>query len=365
MMKRSFLYVCAGALALAACTNDEVIAPVENSGIAIGFGTVTGPAASRGAVTFKDILQNSEHEFLVTAYQHGAKEWDTYVNGGINEITTTSDNFVMLNQKVAWNNGAWGYDPVKYWPGKVDGTSYGKVTFFGIGRKIGNTNFTFNATTKRPEYIYTTPAVASNQDDLVADVQFDQSWTEGKVVRFQFGHILSKIGFKAKLAASSYANTTVKVTKLIVGYNNVVTKGTYAFNINSTTANDAWTLSSDKFSPSDTSGDIIKSGGVTVNSTDANSPNPLNADDKFLMLIPQTTTNDGDLIINFTYTIETGSSSKETVTYQACYKIPAREYAKGKAYTYTINFDLKTITFDTTLEVSGWDESTSAIVVGL
>ena len=304
MMKRSFLYVCAGALALAACTNDEVIAPVENSGIAIGFGTVTGPAASRGAVTTANILQdNTSHEFLVTAYQHGNTAWDTYALSNIPEITTTSDNFVMLNQKVAWDNNVWKYDPPKYWPGKVDGTSYGKVTFFGIGRKKGDTTFTFNTTTKKPEYIYTTPAVASEQDDLVANTQFDQKYESDQTkVTFQFGHILSKIGFKAKLQ-NSYANTTVKVTKLIVGYNNVVKKGTYAFNTKSTTANDGWTLSTnDKFSPSDTSGDIIKAGGVTVNSIDVNNLDVLNADDKFLMLIPQPIGND-DLIISFTYVI--------------------------------------------------------------
>ena len=134
MMKRSFLYVCAGALALAACTNDEVIAPVENSGIAIGFGTVTGPAASRVGVTDLNTLKTSSYGFSVSAYTHGNTAW-----GGT--VSTAPD--FMDNEKVAWNSTKWEYDPLKYWPGKVDGNSYGYVTFFGIGGEE-NSKLTIN-----------------------------------------------------------------------------------------------------------------------------------------------------------------------------------------------------------------------------
>jgi hypothetical protein len=345
MIKKVLVSLCVLPLLLTACSKDEVIAPVADSGKAIGFGTVLAPA-SRGAVVDKDALQDPDYGFSVSAYNQGtATTWANYLTAG---LPATGPNF-MNNTPVTWSNTntAWEYDPVKYWPGIVSGGGYGHVTFFGLGG-LDNDDldeaFTYNATSHAPEFVHTTQDAAADQKDLVADVQFDRYWghAEGNPVKFQFKHILSKIGFTAKLAGT-YTGATIKVTSLKVVYatDKVKSKGTYAFNTNATTANDGWTLATPASYLTGESGELVnQTNGVEVNST---SPVPLNEAGKFLMLIPQDVAA-GDLTVVFTYTVTQGSMPAETYP-NVTYSIPAIEYKKGKQYTYNFTFTLNKVEF--------------------
>jgi hypothetical protein len=64
-------------LLLTACSKDEVIAPVADSGKAISFGTVLAPS-SRGADFNKAALQLAANGFKVVAYDQGDESpWST------------------------------------------------------------------------------------------------------------------------------------------------------------------------------------------------------------------------------------------------------------------------------------------------
>jgi hypothetical protein len=257
----------------------------------------------------------------------------------------------------------WKYTPVKYWPGKVDGTNYGRVTFFALGGLAkGDMAITYDASHLPVFSGYTTPAAATAQKDLVAAVKFEQFWSTDKKVSFTFKHILSKIGFTAKLA-NTYPGATVKVTDLQVVYadNKVTNTGTYAFDTTKGATDDAdelgsWTSSSTF--PSDNSGKLFAASDIEVTSIDSDDPDDLNDTDRFLMLIPQTTTDVGDLTVKLTYTITVGT---ETVTYPVAYKIPANTtYAGGTQYTYNFTFTLNPVVFDpANIAVDTWTTSTN------
>jgi hypothetical protein len=354
MIKKVFMCVSVLSLLLTACSKDEVIAPVADSSKAIGFGTVLAPA-NRGAIFNKGALQNPDYGFSVSAYNQGViTDWDGFKG------TLTANPVFMDNTKVTWDNPVWGYSPKQYWPGKINATDYGRVTFFALGGlESDDLTITYNAS-HLPVFEYTTEPAAANQSDLVADVVFNRHWghADGNTVKFTFKHILSKIGFTAQLAEdySGTDNTKVKVTGLKVNYtaDKVKSNGIYAFNTTfgatGSAALGSWTPGSTTLS--DDSEELIISGGVELN-TDASD---LNRDDRFLMLIPQTITDAGDLTVEFTCEITTGTSPNEqTVIYPVFYQLPAIEYVIGKQYTYNFTLTLRPITFDVDVVVA-WED---------
>ncbi|MDR3118219.1 MAG: fimbrillin family protein [Mediterranea sp.] len=353
MVKKHFLYLSVWALTAVACTNDAIINLVENSGQEIGFSTVQ----TRSAVFDKTKLQGTGYGFSVAAYTQGeVTSWSTFMtNPG---LPATPD--FMNNTQVSWSTDKWTYSPIKYWPGKIDGTNYGHVTFFALGgRELTDLTIAYNSTSKVPEYTYTTPATATDQEDLVADVLFDESWSGGKKVKFNFNHILSKIGFTAKLD-KDYADTELKITKLQVEYtaNKVANSGTYTFETNGTTSDAVqgdWATGTTYLSGN--SGELQKTSPAPAALT--TSEVQQNDDTKFLMLIPQGPTTAGDLTVKLTYTIKTGTGTGETVTYPVTYQLPVATYEKGKQYIYRFTLTLNPVEFDTDLTVAAWDNPTT------
>ncbi|MDR1881156.1 MAG: fimbrillin family protein [Prevotella sp.] len=351
-MTKALFYSSMLALALSSCTNDEIASPSENSGEAVSFNTVLGPS-TRGAVFSKTDLQIAENGFFVSAYNTGAQEWTAYT------VPAAPD--FMNNTEVTWSTDKWTYNPVKYWPGKVDGTNYGKVTFFTVAGLASASNaITYNASTYKPEFAYTTDPAAANQKDLVADALFNETWSNGKKVKFQFNHILSKIGFTAKLA-EQYSDATVKIIALQVNYTDskVKNSGVYAFNTNgtnATVAEGAWTTGASYLSGN--SGDL-RAGNtdVTLDNTASPTATTINDAAKFLMLIPQTTASEGDLTVSFTYSVQTGADP--AVLYPVTYKLPATTYVLGKQYTYNFTLTLNPVVFDADLTVEGWEDGSA------
>lgn len=348
------------AMTFVAC-DDEIVNPTEESKQPVDFSTILGPS-TRGATFTKTELEKSENGFSVSAYnQEEQLTWTSYLSsteGGkeAGKLPAPSDEMFMHNTKVTFSTTSWTYSPEKYWPGKVDGENYGRVTFFALGglAKEANT-ITYNATTNAPEFTYTTAAAAADQKDLVADVLFDECWEKDKQVKFQFNHILSRIGFSAVLHEDLHDGTKVFVTNLRVDYadDKVANAGTYAFDLSGTngiTAAGTWTPNTASFL-SGSSGELVGS-NVTVEDTEIR----INDNDKFLMLIPQTTTALGALTVHLMYKIETQDDSEDdTVEYPLTYKLPATLYGLGKQYTYKFILTLNPVVFDVHTTIGEWE----------
>ena len=136
MRKSQFYAVALGFLALASCTDDNLVTTGDElaqleaaEGNAITFGTYmsgtpTTRAGYRGAIT-TDVLKdnNKAKGFGVFAWYTGTKGYGDYNKWSGGSVADIAPNF-MYNQRVYWNNSAgyvtgWGYAPLKFWPNEV------------------------------------------------------------------------------------------------------------------------------------------------------------------------------------------------------------------------------------------------------
>jgi hypothetical protein len=343
---------------MVACTEDTSTGGFETrpSDNAIVFGTFLDKAPQASAaspsgitplasVLTTDGLKASDAGFTVLAYSTGNTAWSDYYS------TAPATPDFMDNQPVTWNTDRWVYTPIKYWPGAVDGTNPDKVSFFGLST-VGGATAT-GVENGNPKIAYTVAATAAAQHDLVADAALDATGADGKV-KFQFDHILSRIGFTAKLAAD-YTPATITVNSLKVYYaaGEVNNSGTYTFNTTTTNTDaDNWELGATYFDEATTgAGDPVFSGAAILTAAATN----LSAPDNFLMHIPQAV-EDGNVYVELDWSLKQ-SSPDLTIPYTTTINLPTVTWAPGKAYTYNFTLALNAVEFDTQIGVNPWGDN--------
>ena len=194
-MKRNLYFVALSAIALASCTNDEVIE--SNPGKAIAFSASTG-MTTRVAATTGETIKNDG--FKVSAY--------TDDEDGMEYISNLLVNYT--------EGGNWGYDGTIFWPAA-------KLNFFSVSPQ--GTNVTFAATDTKIVN-YTINEKAEDQIDLLYAVNMSETRTakDEAPVSINFRHALSQIVFRAK-------NTNKSMKVLIDGVKvmNVNGMGTFTY----------------------------------------------------------------------------------------------------------------------------------------
>jgi uncharacterized repeat protein (TIGR02543 family) len=250
----------------------------------------------------------------------------------------------MYNQPVEWDKdpSEWTYAPIRFWPGKVDGTDYGKISFFAWNADTGAEVSASNVP-GTPTLTYTVLNDYRDQKDLVADVLTDKTVNDSKV-RFAFSHILSRIGFTASLK-EVYPATTVTVTSLIVRYadNAVKSTGIYTFG-DGDHAEGTWQLSDTYMSG--TSGELVKAGGVLLDNTATLQTARVNSDNSYLMLLPQPITAEA-VYIDVSWMVD-------GIVHTKTLPLPAGVWEQGKRYDYNIRVSLTGITLDP-VTVNDWE----------
>ncbi|MDR1500282.1 MAG: fimbrillin family protein [Tannerellaceae bacterium] len=353
------LLVIAIAAIAFSCSNEKVVeAPTDNNDLALSFSTYIGNPTLRASTTDLGILKDNRGGFNVIAWKTDEDDWSATSHEASPDFMPIGTGGTGVS--VLWDNpvtGAWNYSPTKYWPGKYDGTHYGKVTFFGFSSALGTSivsNLAASAIAS-PSFTVTIPNGVDDQKDVIADMLADRTYanTNSGNVKFQFDHILSKIGFSAKLAAV-YTDATVTVTDLTIVYtaNAIKNEGTYTFATNNTQTSN-WTSLTGSMSGD---GYILTSGSITLDNTASLTPSNLSGTDKFLMLLPQTTAK-GNLTAQLTYTVKTGSDPG--IKYYIEAPLPGVTWLPGKEYTYTFNLTLNPVIFDVSTDVNVWANATN------
>jgi hypothetical protein len=355
-MKKVCFLAAAAAFALTSCATSEAVDVESTTGEApIGFGTFLD-RASRGSTAASpkaasldlDGLKNAG--FTVLAYSTGETDWSSYSED------RTNPNF-MDDQPVTWDGSGsvWTYIPLKYWPRKDNATWY-KVTFFAFSTATGAS--ADGQASDNPKIAFTTQDASADQVDLVAAVAPNASGgTNSGKVQFTFNHILSKIGFSAKLAADYGNATAVKVKSLRVYYKSGEVKKEDAYTFSSDNTVSAWASSgTTTFSEITTgAGDQLFSGNEELSSSSAVD---LCSSGTYLMLIPQAL-DAGDMYVELVYDQETTVGSvTDTKTATLKVNMPAITWEPGKQYTYNLLVSLTGVTFDV-LSVSAWADGTS------
>lgn len=340
MKKKLFLgLLAAAAVSFTACQKDEVISemPQDNT---IGFGTYVGRDAMTkvASIDTKNKLQADARGFGVFAHYTSNSEW----NG---TAATFTSNF-MNNEQVTYNT-KWDYSPKKYWPKALTD----KISFLAYYPWIENT------TLNNGEIQFTLSDKIPEQIDLMYNTNetCDNLNKESGVVSFDFGHALSRIGFKASApAATPDANTSITINQVTL---------TFAENTIYTTKN--FNLVTKEWNSSATKETLAKS-FYWKTSAAVNSENPktsgtlqnntftiglaaqaVNDDNSYLMLPPVTGAN---YTITVDYTVTTDGV---TVTNSITTNPANIDLSIGTAYTFNLKIGTNSIEFDVT-SVADW-----------
>ncbi|MDR1881158.1 MAG: fimbrillin family protein [Prevotella sp.] len=331
----------AGVILLSVSCSDENFVK-ESSGGAIAFNTdVTAASELPTRASVADLSKLQIDGFNVSAFSTGTSGWSS-------SGATATPNF-MYAQPVSWNSDHWEYSPLKYWPDKADGTNLGKVSFFAWSPASAGTPSLASAQ-GAPTLTITVTDDNASQVDLIADMLTDKS-RDGGAVNFAFDHLLSRIGFMARLD-EEYADATVQVTSIKIKYigGKVANTGVYTFNTDNT-ASTIWSLTAATASSMTTSdtGDRITESALTLTTANQRA----NDADKYLMLLPQTVQT-GDVKAEVTWTVTT-TNPVATETNTKTLDLPAQVWLPGKRYDYKLVISLTDVVFDNTI-VNPWGD---------
>ena len=210
-MKKAFIFAAAAALALAACSKNEVIETINKvpEEVAIGFSNYTPNAVTKANdsyVSSTTLVTNKQ--FAVYAWQTNHGSWLT-----ANPETPNFMNPAVVTWKDDTTDGDENtYSPLRYWPSGDDPAELSFAAYYPYGG-AGITAPTF--TTGVGTYAFTAQNTPATMVDFcVADVVNDQEYghTNGGsykgTVKFTFKHQLTKVQFKFK-TVSDLENTAV------------------------------------------------------------------------------------------------------------------------------------------------------------
>ena len=302
------------------CSQEEVVSEVTTNQ-AISFDTYVGRnAQTRASVANKTTLEGSTEGFGVFGYYTEDDDWSS----------SATPNF-MYNQQVTYTDGAWGYNPIKYWPD-------GKISFYAYA-PYSESDYTLstNTTTDAPTLTYTMPDDVDDQVDLlISDKKLNQT-IANPVVGFTFYHALSRIGFAIKAETNALDNaTSVKITSITLSgkfaKSDTVTLGTPTPTTPATWGTATLSATEIDYELTD---EMLASASISPTTT----PTSLNSDEGYLMLLPQAyNTTGNELSLTMVYNLETTDTKLDGGKFSATYTCTAEDievnFEPGKAYTF-------------------------------
>ena len=211
MLKHSLPFLLFLPLLLWSCgAADSGVDTPEGEAVPVRFSTYIAQSATTRATgnaplsNITDIASLRAAGFGVFGYYNDNKTYDS---------STDTPNF-MYNQQVTWNNTAWTYSPLKYWPNEhgsdesEDRTDH--LSFFAYAPYLSHDprlNFSANNAPGDPTVTYTTPNDLNQCLDVLYATNTDgkplTDLTRQKVgdkVTFSFHHTMSRLNFNVRAA---------------------------------------------------------------------------------------------------------------------------------------------------------------------
>ena len=344
-MKKIFLLAATAIMILASCTKNEII-QTESDQKVIGFNAFTHLSTKALPITGTNITTETA-DIQVYSY---------LMNGTSGTVTGNS---LFFSDVLDYASSKWDTNPTRYWPVTTVGdTPSQSLSFFAfypstaaVSSYSADNYLTSNA--NKPSFTYTVPAVATQEDLLVASKElqtYKGCATDGQV-DFTLGHALSQIAFSA---CGKDGNLKYYVTEITIGNGDIKNVGTYTYGTGMSA-----TSGEKNYTYTPTSYPVIE--GTT-------SPTPTVAfteGNPFFMLMPQTI----DLKITVKYYVTDtespannilGSSSSpvtKTVT------LSSAAWAAGTKYIYTLTLPSDTYPITYSVTVTDWTNSNIAVTL--
>ncbi len=327
-MKKTMLGFAACALILSSCSqNEELIDNTKLNQEEINFAPYVNK--TKASVTNLGAMQVETYPgFKVFAVQHDAAEQTDY-----SKLPKFMDN---LNVK--FSNSLWAHSGKYYWP-ETDALS-----FFAIApdnKKVGTIS-------QRDKIIVPIEIEEDviNQIDILAASALNktaQNNTTGQV-DFQFEHILSRIGIKARLKDGE--NLKFKLIDIKYTYGNMAKSGYFEYGNGTFTTPKVTTDPVSK----EYNLKLTRSESGREDILESTQPKYIHDLDSYFMIIPQDLKNCDLIRLTITYKIAVAGDvwGKERVVNVP---IPGMNYVMGSAYTHNLIFSGETTGDDDLLEV--------------
>ncbi len=197
-MKKMFFFSAIAAIALTACSDQNLGGGNKNKGTGIEFRTLSDKG-SRAAVTTYATMSS----FTLTAW------WDKTAGSDnlYGDANSDKGSFLFLGEDITRGESLpeWVYSPVRYWPtvGNVDFFATSPASSVNVNRGLKEFGSDGDGDTHADDIItYTVPQVSEDgkqQEDFLVAVTLDQTSTSdvsGRV-SLQFLHALSRVKFGA------------------------------------------------------------------------------------------------------------------------------------------------------------------------
>ena len=372
------------------CSTDEVVNDYSPEN-AIQFGTYVGrDAQGRGSIINDAALQAAGKGFGVFAYYTGQDPYN---------YNSSTPNF-MWNTQIHMSDGAWTYSPKKYWPN----TKEDKISFFAYApyTVAASTDVT---TTGQYVNVKTLPnktgaPVIEFKVDGTVKTQQDLLWavdaTDGlphtdvkhespsKAVAFKFMHALSRIGFNVEAmfdnknqedTGEEDGNETgngVKPDATTIKVKSVKLIGKFyesgQLNLMNEVANKANWINTSLVLPSNEVTFELTSvnGNFTAAANDVTAgKQTLNAEDSYIMIIPQNLTGTGEGIrIVVEYDVITADDNLNGASVTVPNTVDSGyftfNFEDGKAYSFNLHIGLTSVKF--TANVTDWASGSEYVV---
>lgn len=390
MKKNNFLLLLLMALTIMSCSKDETTMNMPQTNTPIEFGTYLGRDVQTRAPIASNIMNDDalkESGFGVFAYYRESNDY----------AGNSSPNF-MYNQYVYYDAGtsSWGYTPLKYWPNN-DGH---KISFFAYAPHSDGTQNNISAfapatnSAGDPTLKFTVNGTVKNQKDLVWGVKASSgtpflNQTKPTITgntSFRFMHALARIGFNVQAMVDKVNDGSVTSEDIASATRVVVTKvelkGDFyesaILNLNNTAeATPRWgsykptTLAERSFSLvagtdanesnfADAKLVGLVTGKETFGQDVSTVATKLNADDSYIMVIPQDFADTDKVKIVVTYYVITKDDSLPTGQSKVSNEITSDafnfNFEHGKAYTFNLYIGMTSVKMAAT--VANWDETT-------
>ena len=353
-MKKQLLGFAACALILSSCSQNQEIENYEQMNREeVRLAPYVNK--TKASVTNLDAMQKSEYSgFKVFAVQHA-----TEANGDYSKMPVFMNNIQEL-----WVTDKWTHAGSYYWPETQALSFFMVAPYYAPSASEAVTNPTLDIIKGQSMTLpITIKDNVAEQIDILAASVLNQTKAKS-VVDFTFKHILSRIGFAAKVKDGE--NLKFKITGISFTYGaNIVKDGTFTFGETENTG--AIKIGSALHGVTTSSIIGLKTPDGTI--VASNKFDPINADDSYLMLMPQEipSANDKNLMMmTLRYDVAVAGDNYSEKNKTATIAIPAMKYEQGKAYTYNLilssksddNGNLLEVTFGT-VGVENWVADTT------
>lgn len=344
---RLAFYVLIAQLVLSGCAGEGVEETSSSSSSEINFDAYVGRNASTRAGE-TNITSLKKSGFGVFArYNH---------NG--------ATSLLMDNEHVTWNVNRWGYTNTRYWPNE------GSVDFYAFAPYLENVELVNKPKSSEANPTYIEFTSSTSPVDLVWGAQTGQeaptSQTLDSKVKFQFEHVLARLGFDITVNKDLEENGAVIQVEEVKLYGETEDEGAFDIKGYLNLDDGKWFVDPDvgtrevyTWTPTGAKDGTFK---LTASQLDHTCKKIENASNSYLCIIPQEKWK--KFYLQITYKVQQGTFEEEVkvkknlleVRNQPDVSNPSFPFEKGKAYVFHLKLSLDPIDFNISATVEDFAE---------